>query len=151
CISPKPTLAAKSTNSVVIGDPRKTSRLFDLVLVLVRLDHVASFEHQGHPTPVAGASIVSTCPVRARATSGILFMPRHSVAIMNNVFLSGPPSMHAKQPRSILIVCSTSPPSRTRTHRLFGTSAYQTAFSASRQIPSGAPAPKSAQTCRFDR
>src|SRR5262245_20738926 len=29
---------------------------------------------------------MSTCPVRARATSGILSIPRHSVAIMNNVF-----------------------------------------------------------------
>src|SRR6266536_6191762 len=70
---------------------------------------------------------------------------------MNNVFLSAPPSMHAKQPRSILIVCNTSPSSRTRLQRLLGTSAYQTAFSASRQMPSGAPSPRSAQTCRFDR
>jgi hypothetical protein len=85
--------------------------------VLVCFDHVVSSEHQGHPTPVAGASIVNTCPVRACATFGISFMPRHSVAIINNIFLSVPPSMHAKQPRSVLIVCSTSPPSRTRTHR----------------------------------
>src|SRR5262245_8190070 len=106
----------------------ETSPLSELTRVLVRLDDVPSFGYQGHPTPIAGASIVNTCPVRARAISGISFMPRHSVATMNNVFLSVPPSMHAKQPRSILIVCSTSPPSRTRTHRLFGTSAYQTAL-----------------------
>ena len=35
--------------------------------------------------------------------------------------------------------------------RLLGTSAYQTAFSASAQMPSGTPSPSSAQTLRFDR
>src|SRR5437773_7336306 len=60
-------------------------------------------------------------------------MPRHSVAIRNKVLLPTPPSMQAKQPRSRLIVCSTSPPSRTRTQRLLGTSPYQTALSASMQ------------------
>src|SRR5215472_9799692 len=43
--------------------------------------------HYGHPAPGAGASMVSTCPVRARTTSGILSMPRHSAAIRNNVLL----------------------------------------------------------------
>jgi hypothetical protein len=78
-------------------------------------------------------------------------MPRHSFAIRNNVLLQIPPSMQAKQPRSRLIVCSTSPPSRTRTQRLLGTSPYQTAFSASMQMPSGAPSPRSAHTRCFDR
>jgi hypothetical protein len=32
-----------------------------------------------------------------------------------------------------------------------GTSAYQTAFSASAQMPSGTPSPSSAQTLRLDR
>src|SRR5580700_8877129 len=59
--------------------------------------------------------------------------------------------MQAKQPRSRLIVCKISPPSRTRTHRLLGTPAYQTAFSESRQMPSGTPSPRSAHTRRFER
>src|SRR5437660_897477 len=58
--------------------------------------------------------------------------------------------MHAKHPRSTSIVCSTSPPSRTRTQRLLGTSAYHTAPSSSMQIPSGTPLPRSAHTRRFD-
>src|SRR5215212_8606544 len=74
-------------------------------------------------------------------------LPRHQ----NNVLLSTPPSMQAKQPRSRSIVCSTSPPSRTRTQRLLGTSPYQTAPSASRQMPSGAPLPSSAQTRWLER
>src|SRR5258708_25120190 len=49
---------------------------------------------------------------------------------MNNVLPSAPPSMQEKQPRSNSTACSTSPPSRTRTQRLLGTSAYQTAFRA---------------------
>ena len=53
----------------------------------------------------------------------------------------GPPiraaEQQAKQPRSRSITCSTSPPSRTRTHAV-ATSAYQTAPSASMQMPSGA-------------
>src|SRR5262245_31497421 len=53
--------------------------------------------------------------------------------------------MHAKQPRF------TSPPSRTRTQRLFGTSAYQIAFSASRQMPPGTRPSRSAQARRFER
>jgi hypothetical protein len=36
-------------------------------------------------------------------------VPRHSVATRNSVCLSAPPSMHAKQPRSRSIVCSTWP------------------------------------------
>src|SRR5436190_9563103 len=89
----------------------------------------------GHPTPGAGALAISTWPVLAWATSAIFSMPPHSAAIMNKVLLPTPPSMHAKQPRSRLIVCNTSPPSLTRTQLLLGTSAYQTAFSASIQIP----------------
>ena len=40
---------------------------------------------------------------------------------------------------------------RTRTQRRFGTSAYQTAFSASRQMPSGTPSPRSAHSRRLNR
>jgi hypothetical protein len=78
-------------------------------------------------------------------------MPRHSLSTMKRVALFTPPSMQAKQPRSRSIVCSTSPPSRTRTQRLFGTSPYQTAPSASRQMPSGTPPSRSAHTRRLDR
>jgi hypothetical protein len=53
--------------------------------------------------------------------------------------------------RSRSTVCSTSPPARTRTQRLFGTSAYQTAPSLSRQMPSGTPPRRSAHSLRFDR
>jgi hypothetical protein len=81
-------------------------------------------------------SLVHTAPLRA---------------MMNNVFFSSPPSMQAKQPRSTAMVSSTSPPSRTRTHRLLGTSAHQTAPSASMQIPSGTASLRSAHTRRFDR
>src|SRR5579864_2143408 len=101
------------------------------------------------PTPGAGASTVSTWPVRA--PSAMLVVPCHSVAIMNSVLLLAPPSAQAKHPRSRSIVCSTSPPSLTRTQRLLGTSPYQTAFSASRQMPSGTPLSRSAHTRRFDR
>ncbi len=59
--------------------------------------------------------------------------------------LAGPPSIHAKQPRSRSMDCSTSPPLRTRTQRWPGTSAYQTAPSVSRQIPSGKPPGRLAQ------
>ncbi len=45
----------------------------------------------------------------------------------------------------------TAPPWRTRTQRWFGTSAYQTAPSASMQMPSGNPSPRSAQTRLFAR
>ena len=58
------------------------------------------FSFYGQPAWDEGASKVSTCPIRACATLAILSMPRHSVAMMNNVFFSTPPSMHAKQPRS---------------------------------------------------
>src|SRR2546430_6779755 len=110
------------------------------------LDYLPSY---GQPTPGAGASTTSTWPVRA--PPAMLVVPLHSVATRNNVLLSAPPSAQAKQPRSKSIVCNTSPPSRTRTQRLLGTSPYQMAFSASRQMPSGAPSPRSAHTRRFDR
>src|SRR5436305_9042817 len=58
--------------------------------------------------------------------------PSHSLTTMKSVVRCSPPSMHAKQPRSRSSVSSTSPPSRTRTQHLFGTSPYQTAPSASR-------------------
>src|SRR5215218_5706301 len=62
---------------------------------------------QGHPTSGAGACVVNTWPVRG---ASIMFAgPCHSAAIMNSVLLSGHPSVHAKQPRSSSMVCSTSP------------------------------------------
>src|SRR5215510_13159010 len=73
----------------------------------------------GQPTPGDGASAVSIRPVRVRSV--VLLRPRHSLTNMNNVLASSPPSMQAKQPRSKSIVCSTLPPSRTRTQRLLGT------------------------------
>ena len=76
-------------------------------------------------------------PAPSARPSNIACGPRHSVATTNSVRPSGPPRAHEKQPRSTSIVCSTSPPSRTRTQCRLGTSAYQTAPSASRQIPSG--------------
>src|SRR5215467_5726929 len=105
----------------------------------------------GQPACGAGAPMVNTRPVRSSATSRILSIPRHSAATMNNVLRLLPPSIQAKHPRSTFTVCRTAPPSRTRTQRLLGTSAYQTALSASMQMPSGTPPPRSAQTRRFDR
>src|SRR5262249_9188941 len=100
----------------------------------------------GHPAPASGATVVSTWPVRGSlATSS---RPCHSRTTMNSVRPSSPPSAHEKQQRSSSIVSSISPPSRTRTHRSCGTSAYQTAPLASRQMPSGAASPSSAQTRR---
>src|SRR5439155_26714617 len=83
----------------------------------------------GQPSPGAGASTMRTWPVRGSAN--MFSGPFHSWAIMNSVRRSGPPSALAKQPRSNSMVSRTSPPSRTRAHRLFGTSAYQTAPSVS--------------------
>jgi hypothetical protein len=60
------------------------------------------------PTPGAGASTVSTWPVRA--PSATLVVPCHSVAIMNSVLSLAPPSAQAKHPRSSSMVFSTSPP-----------------------------------------
>ena len=57
-----------------------------------------------------------------RAFAAMLSGPPHSFAARNSVLPSPPPSMQAKQPRSSAIVCSTSPPSRTRTQRRLGTS-----------------------------
>ena len=81
----------------------------------------------GQPTPGAGASTVSTWPVRG--PSAMRSALRQTVATRNGVLLSTPPSMHAKHPRSRSIVSRASPPSRTRMQRLWGTSACQTAFS----------------------
>src|SRR6266508_663181 len=103
----------------------------------------------GQGTPDAGASTLSTWP--ARGPFNMFSGPLHSFAIMNSVLRSAPPSAQAKHPRSSSILCSTSPPSRTRTHCSLGTSAYQTAPWASRHMPSGTPSPRSAQTRRFDR
>src|SRR5208283_4803885 len=103
----------------------------------------------GQPTPAAGAWAVSNWPVRE--LSVMCSVPRHWVATMNRVVLFAPPSAQEKQPRSSWIACSTPPPSRTRTHCLLGTSAYQMAPSASRQMPSGTPSPRSAHTRGWDR
>src|SRR5262249_12371807 len=62
------------------------------VLIWMILKSCASY---GHPAPGADAVMVSTCPVRARATSAIFSMPRHSVAPMKSVLLSAPPGMHS--------------------------------------------------------
>ena len=75
-----------------------------------------------------------------------------SPTTMNRVRRFGPPRAHEKQPSLVSTVCSTSPPSRTRTQWRLDTSAYQTAPSASRQMPSGAAAsPRWAQTRRLAR
>src|SRR5262245_16954056 len=87
---------------------------------------------------------MSTWPVRV--SSAMLSAPPHSRTTMNNVVPDAPPSTHAKQPASSSIVASTSPPSLTLTQRLCGTSPYQTAPSASMQMPSGLSPPRSAQT-----
>jgi hypothetical protein len=55
-----------------------------------------------------------------REVSLVVASPRHSLTTINSVRPSSPPSMHAKHPRSKVIVCSTSPPSRTRTQRFVG-------------------------------
>ena len=60
-------------------------------------------------------------------------------------------SAQAKAPRSRLTVASTLPPSRTRTQCWLPTSAYQTAPSASMQIPSGWSPGVSAHTRRLPR
>lgn len=72
------------------------------------------------PRPIHATSMARIWPVGSPANmaSG----PRHSVAAMNRVRPSGPPSAQEKHPRSTLIVRSTSPPSRMRTHRALGTS-----------------------------
>jgi hypothetical protein len=101
------------------------------------------------PARDAGASVVSTRPERGPVN--MFSGPLHSCASINRVVPFVPPSAHAKQPRSRSIVASTCPPSRTRTQRLLGTSAYQRAFSASAQRLSGKPSPRSAHTRRFDR
>src|SRR5713101_523658 len=77
----------------------------------------------GHPACGAGARTVSIWPVR---NPSVIFSsaPFHSVATMNSVLLSAPPSIQAKHPRSSSIVWSTSPHSRTRTKSLLPTSAY---------------------------
>src|SRR5215211_180824 len=105
-------------------------------------------DRYGRPACGAGASMASTLPVRGPlpVASG----PFHSWARMNRVLPSRPPSMQAKQPRSTSIVCRTSPPSATRAQHRLGTSAYQTAPSASMQMPSGTPSPRSAQVRRFE-
>jgi hypothetical protein len=105
----------------------------------------------GHPAPGTATAAVKTRPVRACSASAILGKPSHSAANMYSVFRCGPPNAQAKQPRSSSIVCNTSPPSRTRTQRLLGTSAYQMAFSTSMQMPSGTPSRRSAHTRRFVR
>src|SRR6266702_901392 len=53
----------------------------------------------GQPTPGAGASTMSTWPVRSANRASTFSVPRHSAASMNRVRRSGPPSMHAKPNR----------------------------------------------------
>jgi hypothetical protein len=106
---------------------------------------VGQLRRQGQPAPGTSTCVVRTWPLPGATISAAL-MPRHSAATMNSVVLPGPPRAQAKPPRSSSTVCSTVPPSATRTHRLPGTSAYQTAFCASAQMPSGVPSPRSAQT-----
>jgi hypothetical protein len=60
-------------------------------------------------------------------------------------------SMQANAPRSSSTVSRTSPPSRTRTQCRFPTSAYQTAPSASMQMPSGWSPPTCAHVRRLVR
>ncbi len=79
--------------------------------------------YHGQPAPGTSTWVVSTRPVPGDTISD---MPRHSAATMNRVVPSGPPGAQAKPPRSSSTVCSTVPPSATRTHRWLGTSAYQT-------------------------
>src|SRR5579884_1768661 len=109
------------------------------------------YRHYGQPAARAGASAVSTWPVGAApGPNGV----GNAAATMKRVRRSAPPSAQAKQPRSSEIASSTSPPSRTRTQQRAGTSAYQTAPSVSRQMPSGwlpGAAVRSAQTRRLAR
>ena len=65
----------------------------------------------GQPTPGAGASSVSTCPVRLAMASSTFSIPFHSAASMNSVRRSGPPRAQAKPARSSSIRCRISPPS----------------------------------------
>src|SRR5215218_7146281 len=110
--------------------------------------HGGTVAPYGQPMPCAGASAVSTWPIRRPPP--MFSAPPHSFTVMNNVRRSGPPRTQAKQPRSRSITWSTSPPSRTRTQRLLPTSPYQMAPSASRQMPSGWSS-TSAHVRRFDR
>src|SRR3954470_19846060 len=137
--------AGPSMAPSVLRRPRRAARGRD-VARLPRARHPP--RPDGHPAPGAGASTATTTPVAA--SSAMSVGPRHSAATTNSVVPSGPPSMHAKHPRSSSTVWSTSPPSRTRTQRRFGTSAYQTAPSRSMQMPSGTPSPRSAHTRRPD-
>src|SRR5829696_1847082 len=56
----------------------------------------------GQPAPGAGARVVRIRPVRS--SSAMVSGPRHSLATMNSVLLSVPPSAQAKHPRSSSIV-----------------------------------------------
>jgi len=65
--------------------------------------------------------------------------------------LSAPPSMHAKQPRSTSTVSRISPPSRTRSQRLFGTSRTRQRSRRRCRFPSGMSCLRSAHSLRFLR
>lgn len=93
------------------------------------------------PTAIRRQALAPRCSGAVRSVPAQLrrLSPSHATPWqrMNSVLLCWPPSMQANDPRSILTVCNNVPPPRTRTQRLFGTSAYQTAPSASMQMPSG--------------
>ena len=68
---------------------------------------------------------------------------------MNRSRRCGPPSMQAKHGWSVSTSSTMPPPSATRKHTGSSGSATQTLPSASRQMPSGGRAPRSAQTRRL--
>jgi hypothetical protein len=76
------------------------------------------------PARGAGAWVVSTWPVWGVLAPGLRRVVRGHHEQRSSI---GPPSVHAKQPRSDSIVWSTRLPSATRTQRLPPTSAHQAA------------------------
>src|SRR5208283_3538878 len=112
--------------------------------------HRNSLRHAGcaHGNPARGTStcVVSILPPRAaRHFSG----SELGAVATNSVRPLGPPSMHANASVSTLIRSTTSPPCFTRITSDMVGHATQTAFSASRQIPSGGLVPNSAHTRRL--
>ena len=91
--------------------------------------HAVSY---GFPAPGAGAGNTTSCPVGSVGSG-----PPHSWPTTYSCGRSPRLSVHAKAPRSSSTVARTSPPSRTRTQCRLPTSAYQTAPSASTQVPVG--------------
>ncbi len=95
--------------------------------------------------PAPGARAPARCARHPRAAS-----PAGASRSRRRAASSVGSAQHAGEaPRSTSTVASTAPPSATRRQCWWGTSAYQTAPSASRQMPSGAaPSPSSAQVRR---